>query len=157
MKSSAAACFETPWAVGKITLVRKIVIAHDRRPGTAKETMGWNDVLRMEITSNCVGVTVLAIGNSIWQLLLAIQFAKTNSIWRRFDLAIRFGDLIWQFDLAFRFANSIRQFDSAKRIGKTDLLRRFGNSLRRLGVLAIRLGVSAIRFGNFSIWQNEFD
>jgi hypothetical protein len=68
MKSSATACFETPWAVGIITLVRKIFIAHDGRPGTVKETgLGWNDVLTMEILvpSNCVGNHRFRFGDSI--------------------------------------------------------------------------------------------
>jgi hypothetical protein len=79
MKSSATACFELPWAVGIITLVWKFFIAHDSKAGTVKETMGWNDVLAMEIlvSSNCWRSIDLAI-----------------------DLAIQFGNSIWQFDLA---------------------------------------------------------
>jgi hypothetical protein len=49
MKSSATACFETPQAVGIITLVWKFFISHDNTPVTMKETMWWNDVLTMEI------------------------------------------------------------------------------------------------------------
>jgi hypothetical protein len=161
MKSSATACFETPWAVGIITLVRKIFIAHDRRPGMEKETgLGWNDVLTMEILvpSNCVGNDLairfgdLAIQSndledrsndlairfvgSIWQIDLAIwQFNLPD----RFaisichiDLAIRFGSSIWRFKFILgRFGNSIRQNELVK-LGKTNSIRRFGNSIRKL-------------------------
>jgi hypothetical protein len=49
MKSSATACFETPRAAGIITLVWKFFVAHDNTPGTMKEKMWWNDVLKLEI------------------------------------------------------------------------------------------------------------
>jgi hypothetical protein len=107
MKSSATACFETPWAVGIITLVRKIFFAHDGRPGMVKEAgLGWNDVLTMEIlvASNCVGDggTIWAI----WQIRndLAIRFAC------RIDLPYQFGNSIWQLDLAIRSGKSIWRF-----------------------------------------------
>jgi hypothetical protein len=104
MKSSATACFETPWAVRIITLVRKIFIAHDRRPGMVKETgLGWNDVLTMEIlVTNDLAIRSNDLEDRSNDL--AIQFA--GSIWQ-INLAI------WQFDLPDRFAISIWQFDLA--------------------------------------------
>jgi hypothetical protein len=68
--------------VGIITLVRKIFIAHDGRPGTVKETgLGWNDVLTMEILvpSNCVGNDRFRFGDlAIRSNYLAIRFAGSN-------------------------------------------------------------------------------
>jgi hypothetical protein len=109
MKSSATARFETPWAVGIITLVWKFFIAHDSTPGTVKETMWWNDVLTMEILvrSYCGGI--VGDQTAIIKQQLAIDLAIQQLIWQS-NLAIRLGNLIWRFDL-----RSIWQFDLAVR------------------------------------------